>query len=314
MAAVKALEIISPGPLTTLQDRGRFGFGQYGVAPSGAVDAFSLRVGNRLVGNQEDDAGLEMTFAGPVLTALSEVAIALTGAHMQPRINGSPVPMWRTLVMGKGDRLSFKGIRSGFRAYLAAGGGISGEEVLGSRSTNLGAGFGGLSGRPVMKGDILFVTDPHRHLKTEGNALPAQSIPTYPQDVRLRVISGPDHDHFSPEMLSVFLKNSYDVTEKLDRTGYRLKGTAIKEKEGFETSIISEGVVAGAVQIPGDGQPIIILGETVTGGYRKIATVITADLHRLGQLRPGNRVEFVPVSQDEALAALKEIEAIIESI
>jgi len=314
LAAVKALEIISPGPLTTLQDRGRFGFGRYGVAPSGAVDAFSLRVGNRLVGNREDDAGLEMTFAGPVLTALNEVAIAVTGAHMQPRINGSPVPMWRTLVMGKGDRLSFEGIRSGFRAYLAAGGGIGGEKVLGSRSTNLGAGFGGISGRPVMKGDILFVHDPQGHLKTEGRALPPQSIPAHPQNVKLRVISGPHQDHFDPEMLSAFLKASWDVTEKVDRTGYRLKGTAIKEKAGLETSIISEGVIAGAVQIPGDGQPIIILRETVTGGYRKIATVITADLHRLGQLRPGNKVEFIPVSQDEALAALKEIEAIIESI
>jgi allophanate hydrolase subunit 2 len=115
-------------------------------------------------------------------------------------------------------------------------------------------------------------------------------------------------------MLSAFLKNAYDVTEKLDRTGYRLKGTAIKEKAGLKTSIISEGVISGAVQIPGDGQPIIILGETVSGGYRKIATVITADLHRLGQLNPGNRVGFVPVSRNEALTALKEIEGIIERI
>lgn len=314
MAAVKALEIISPGPLTTLQDRGRFGFGQYGVAPSGAVDGFSLRIGNRLVGNEEDDAGLEMTFAGPVVTALSEIAVALTGAHMQPRINGNPAPMWRTLVMGKGDRLSFKGIKSGLRAYLAVGGGISAEKVLGSKSTNLGAGFGGISGRPVMKGDILLVHHPQRHLKTEGTTLPAQSIPVYPQNVRLRIISGPHHDHFAPETVSAFLKASWDVTEKLDRTGYRLKGTAIKEKAGLETSIISEGVIAGAVQIPGDGQPIIILGETVTGGYRKIATVITADLHRLGQLRPENTVKFVPVTLKEAQKALEQVEAVIRSI
>ena len=314
MAAVKALEVIFSGPLTTIQDRGRFGFGAYGVPPSGAVDSFSLRLGNRLLGNKEDDAGLEITFAGPALTALVNLAIAITGADMQPHINGNPAPMWCALVLRKGDRLSFKGIRSGFRAYLALGGGINVEKVMGSRSTNLGAGFGGLSGRPLIKGDILYAHDRKRHLKTEGAALSAQSIPVYTQSVELRVIFGPHHHHFDPEMLSLFQQTTYDVTEKLDRTGIRLKGTAIKEKTGLQTSIISEGVIPGAIQIPGDGQPIIILGETVTGGYRKIATVISADLHRLGQLRPKNTVRFLPVSLKEAQNALEEMEAVIRSI
>ncbi len=307
MAAVKTMEILSPGPLTTLQDRGRFGFGHYGVAPSGAVDSFSLRVGNRLVGNEEDSASLEMTFAGPTVTALCEVAVAITGADMQPHINGKPAFMWRSLIMEKGDRLSFKGLRSGFRAYLALGGGILVEKVMGSRSTNLGAGFGGLCGRPLIKGDILFTTHPEQHLKTKGVSSPAQSVPLYTGNVQLRVIFGPHHHHFEPEMLSLFQQAVYSVTEKLDRTGIRLKGPAIKEKADRQTSIISEGVISGAIQIPGDGQPIIILGETVTGGYRKIATVISADLHRLGQLSPGNKVTFVPVSQDKALSALREI-------
>lgn len=314
MAAVKVLEVTSPGPLTTLQDLGRFGFGQYGVAQSGAVDSFSLRVGNRLVGNGENEAGLEMTLAGPALIALREIAIAVTGADIQPQINGIPIPMWRSLIMRKGDRLSFKGIRSGLRAYLTVGGGINAEIVLESRSTNLGARFGGLSGRPLMKGDILSAHTPHPHLKTEGTALPFQRIPSHIPDVTLRVIFGPHQHHFGPEMLSIFQQADYGVTEQLDRTGIRLTGPSIKEKAGLKTSIISEGVVSGAIQIPGDGQPIIILGETVTGGYRKIATVISADLHRLGQLRPGNKVRFMAVPQDKARIALEKLETIIRSV
>ena len=314
MAAVKVLEITKPGPLTTIQDLGRLGFGPYGVAPSGAVDSFSLRVGNRLVGNGEGEAGLEMTFAGPAVTALSEVAIAVTGADIQPQIDTAPAPMWQTLVMQKGERLSFKGIRNGLRAYLAVGGGINAALVLGSRSTNLGSRFGGLSGRPLIKGDILSAHAPHLHLKTEGTALPFESIPAHTPEVTLRIIFGPHHHHFDPEMLSTFGQSAYRVTEQLDRTGIRLEGPLIKEKADLEKSIISEGVVSGAIQIPGDGQPIIILGETVTGGYRKIATVISADLYRLGQLRPENKVRFLPVSPDEARSALLEIEMIIENI
>ncbi|MCP4577703.1 MAG: biotin-dependent carboxyltransferase [Deltaproteobacteria bacterium] len=314
MAEVKVLEVTSPGPLTTLQDLDRFGFGQYGVAQSGAVDSFSLRVGNRLVGNGENEAGLEMTYAGATITALSEIAYTVTGADMQPQINGIPIPMWRSLIMHKGERLSFKGIRSGLRGYLAVGGGINAEMVLGSRSTNLGAGFGGLSGRPLMKGDILSAHTPHSHLQTEGTALPLKWIPTHTPDVTLRIIYGPHQHQFNPEMLSIFQQAVYNVTEQLDRTGIRLEGPSIREKAGLKKSIISEGVVSGAVQIPGDGQPIIILGETVTGGYRIIACVISADLHRLGQLRPKNKVKFTSVSQDEARIALEVMETIIQSI
>ena len=314
MAGVKILEVVIPGPLTTLQDQGRFGFGQYGVAQSGAVDSFSLRVGNLMVGNPENEAGLEITFMGPVMEALANMAIAITGADLQPRINGRPVPMWRTIVLQKGDILSFKRPKSGCRAYLAVGGGFNAPTVLGSKSTSLGGRFGGLEGRPLQRGDMLFCNSPHLHLDTEGRSLPTNAIPQYPTDCSVKVIMGPHHDHFSPETLTLFQESSFRVTEQSDRTGIRLAGPPLKAKEGFKKSIISEGVVPGAIQTPGDGQPIIILGETVTGGYRKIAVVISADLHRLGQLKPGNRVSFVAVSQDEAFGAFKKIEAIIRSI
>ena len=312
MAGVKILEVVIPGPLTTLQDQGRFGFGQYGVAPSGAVDSFSLRVGNLLVGNPENEACLEMTIMGPVMKARAHMALAITGGNLQPRIDGRPVPMWRSIVIKKGERISFKGLKRGCRAYLAVGGGFIAPTVLGSKSTNLGGRFGGIEGRPLKANDILFSNSPHLHLDTEGQTLSPESIPEYPTDSSLRVIPGPHHDHFSAETMALFQENPFRVTEQSDRTGIRLAGLPVRAKKGFKKSIISEGVVPGTIQVPGNGQPIIILGETVTGGYRKIATVISADLHRLGQLRPGNRVTFMAVSQDEAYSALKEMEKTIQ--
>lgn len=311
MGAVKSLEILSPGPLTTVQDRGRFGFGAYGVPPSGAMDFFSLRVGNLLVGNAEDEACLEITVMGPRAMALIDTAVAITGADLQPRINEKPLEMWRSHVLKKGEVLSFKGLRSGCRAYLAVGGGISVTTIMDSKSTNLAAGFGGLEGRPLRARDILFINSPHLHLKTEGLALAQKSIPVYPADWTLRVIFGPQDDHFPPKAREIFLGSPFKVTPQSDRTGIRLAGPHIEAKRGLKGSIISEGVVPGTIQIPGDAQPIIILGETVTGGYRKIATVISADLPLLGQLKPGDRVSFSRVSMDEAYQAIRKEEELI---
>ena len=314
MAGVKILEVVTPGLLTTLQDQGRFGFGQYGVAQSGAVDSFSLRVGNLLVGNPENEACLEITLMGPVLEAHAHMTLAITGADLQPQINGRPAPMWRCIIVKKGDRLSFKGPRNGCRAYLAVGGGFNAPTVLKSKSTNLRGRFGGRQGRPLQKGDILCSDSPHLHLDIKGQSLPANTIPEYPTDCSLRFILGPHHDHFPPETLILFQESPFRVTEQSDRTGIRLAGSPMRAKEEFKESIISEGVIPGTIQVPGDGQPIIILGETVTGGYRKIAVVISSDLPRLGQLRPGNRVKFTSVSQNEAQSALEEIEAVIQGI
>ncbi len=312
MERVKIFKTVTPGPLTTVQDLGRMGFGQYGVARSGAVDGFSLRVANRLVGNPDTAAGLEMTVMGPTLVALSAMVIAVTGGDLQPSINGCPAPMWRSIALKKEDRLSFKGPKSGLRAYVAVGGGIYVPRVMGSRSTNLGSGFGGLSGRPLKKDDVLFSSDPHLHLTTEGTAF--ESIPEYLPETTLRIIFGPQDYHFESPMRSLFEKSRYTVSEQSDRTGIRLKGPRIKAKEGLDQSIISEGIVPGAIQIPGDEQPIILLAETATGGYRKIATVISADLHLLGQLRPENKVGFVPVSLASAREALERMEKVIQGV
>ena len=311
MAAVETLKMLTAGALTTVQDLGRFGAGRFGVPFSGAVDKFSLRIGNLLVGNREDEAALEITVIGPRILVLADVVIAITGADMQPAINGEPVQMWRSQFVHKGDILSFRGPRNGCRAYLAIGGGISVPLVMGSRSTNLSAQFGGLKGRPLKKDDILFSVSPAGHLSTESKTFDSTSIPFYASEQELRVILGPQDHHFAIQSKELFLSSPFRVTPESDRVGIRLSGPRIEALQALDASIISEGVVPGAIQVPADAQPIILLGETITGGYRKIATVISADLPLLGQLRPGDRVRFPSVSIKEAISALKETETMI---
>jgi len=311
LGRLETLEILAPGPLTTVQDLGRFGFGRYGVAPSGALDSFSLRIGNLLVGNREDEACLEITLFGFKLKALTDAVIAITGADMRPHLNGAPLKMWRSHILEKGDILFFRGLKTGCRAYLALGGGISVPSVLGSKSTNLSSKFGGLKGRPLQKGDHLSSDSPYLHLKTGGRCLDPKWIPSYPNLWVLNTVFGPQDDHFPEEAKRLFQKSSFTVTPHSDRTGIRLAGPVIQRKAGMEESIISEGMISGAIQIPGDGQPIIILGELVTGGYRKIATVVTADLPFLGQIKPGDRVKFKVISLKDAYHAVKEAEGMI---
>jgi antagonist of KipI len=314
LAVVETLEVLSPGALTTVQDRGRFGYGRYGVAPSGAVDSFSLRIGNLLMDNPEDEACLEITVMGLRVRVLTDLLIAITGADLHPHLNEKPLKMWHAHLLKKGEILSFRGPRSGCRAYLAVGGGISLSPVMGSKSTNLFSRFGGLEGRALKKGDILSSDSPHLHLKAKGRAVEQRWIPSYRKKWALRVLLGPQDDHFTEEGKRALLHAPFEVTPQSDRTGVRLAGPALQRKPGMEDSIISEGVIAGTIQVPGDGQPIIILAETVTGGYRKIATVITADLPVLGQIRPGDTVRFEEVSLDEAYQALREAEAAIEKL
>jgi antagonist of KipI len=308
VAAVETLEVVRPGPLTTVQDRGRFGYGRYGVAPSGALDSFSLRVANLLVGNDENEACLEVTLFGLKLKALRDVAVAVAGADLQAHCGDMPLDRWTSHVLKKGSTVSFRGIRSGCRAYLAIGGGISVPHVLDSKSTNLPSRFGGFEGRPFRKGDILSSNSPWLHLETGGQRLPQTLVPSYGREARLRVVFGPQDNEFTEEGRKALLNYPYRVSPDSNRTGIRLAGPIIERRPDVGESIISEGVIAGTIQVPGDGQPIIILVETVTGGYRKIATVITADLPLLGQIRPGDALSFEEISLDEAYETLRKAE------
>jgi len=311
---VEALEVISPGPLSTIQDLGRYGLGRYGVPPSGALDPFSLRVANLLVGNREEEACIETTLMGLKVRALTDLVIAITGGDLQPYLNDAPSKMWRSLIIRKGDLLHFKAIKAGCRSYLAMRGGISLDSVLGSKSTNLISGFGGYLGRPLRKGDVLCSAPPFAHLNSKIKALDPNRIPVYAKEWVMRIIGGPQDADFTPESRAVLVESLFEVTPTSDRTGIRLSGPPIHKREGIDESIISEGVVPGSIQIPGDAQPIIILVETVTGGYRKIATVIGADIPLLGQMKPGDRVRFRVVSMEEALFALRETEQILKTL
>lgn len=314
MADIEILEILSPGILTSIQDLGRYGYGRYGVAPSGALDSFALRIANLLVGNRPDQAGLEAMLLGPAIRALADIVVAVTGGNLQPRRNKQLIEMWHSHILKKDDILSFDSALSGFRVYVAVGGGISVPPVMGSRSTNLSSGFGGLQGRALKKNDIL-TSENHSHpVKTDTRVFNTAWIPVYPNNWSLRVIWGPQDDHFPDESRGSFLSASYEMSSDSDRTGIRLQGPVIRQKPDIQTSIISEGVIAGSVQIPGDGKPIIILGETVTGGYRKIATIISADLPLLGQIKPGDTLRFTAVSLEEARQALIGVEENVRRI
>ena len=313
MAAVKAIEVLSPGLQTTIQDLGRFGFGRYGVPPSGALDTYSLRIANRLVDNTEDQACLETTLMGLRLKALTDLCIAVTGAHLRPQINHHPFEMWCSRILQKDQTLSFAGPESGCRAYVAFGGKLKIGSLMGSVSTNLPAGFGGVEGRALQKGDVLHIESPRLNLTAAGRIVSAKCIPDYPANWTLRIAWGPQDTDFTDEARRIFTQSPYTVAPQSDRTGIRLEGDLIERKKDTTESIISEGLIAGAIQVPGDGKPIIILGETVTGGYRKIATVISADLPLLGQIKPGDEIRFMSVSLDEAQQAILKMEESIKT-
>lgn len=308
MERVETFEVLEPGILTTVQDLGRYGFSQFGVPPSGALDTFSLRVGNLLVGNREGEACLEITLMGLKIKVLKEGVIAITGGDLSPTLNEEPLEMWRIHLLVEGDVITFKKVQAGCRAYLAVSGGFVVPKIMGSSSTYLSGNFGGLEGRKLRRGDILYTLDISPSLNKLGLRFPSDWIPSLEKEVLLRVIPGPQDHHFTEKGSQTFCSSSYQVTPQCDRMGVRLEGPKIERRSDVEESIISEGLISGAIQVPGDGKPIIILTELVTGGYTKIATIISTDLSKVAQLKPGDQVRFKPISIEEAHDLLKEQE------
>ena len=222
--------------------------------------------------------------------------------------------MWCSHVVKKDDVISFRYPKSGCCAYLSMGGKIDIPPVMGSKSTNLSAGFGGFKGRPLADGDILSLENNRSTKAIRASAVGPEMIPAYPKNWILRALKGPQDDHFTQRTLNTFFNTPFRVSPRSNRFGIRLEGPAIHRKAELSESIISEGVIAGTVQVPGDGQPIIILGETVTGGYRKIATIIAADLPFLGQIKPGNHIRFQAVSLNIARQLLEDMEKKIQGL
>lgn len=290
------LRVIEPGLSTTVQDLGRFGSQPYGVSASGAVDIMSLAIANHLVGNAAGAAALEMTMSGGTYEVIIDaVAVAVAGADMPLSAGGQALAPYRTHLLRRGTRLEIGVARSGLRAYLAVAGGIAVPPVLGSRSTHLRSHLGGLGGRALAPGDLL----PGLPLGTpvSQRRLGEDRHPYFGGFVH--ILRGPQDDAFESHALQMLTSGRYFISVQFDRMGARLDGPALPFRDGF--NIVSDGIVAGSIQIPGHGRPLVLLADRqTTGGYPKIATVTTPDLGRIGQRRPNERVRFRMVSPDEA--------------
>ncbi|MEN8246638.1 MAG: biotin-dependent carboxyltransferase family protein [Thermodesulfobacteriota bacterium] len=307
----EVLLVLTPGPLTTVQDLGRYGYQHLGMPASGALDTFAMRAANLIVGNPEKSAVLEMTVVGPHLAVMKRADIALTGADMIVKLNSKPVAPWKSIQVGPGDLLSIQTVTSGCRGYLAVTGGIQVPEVMGSRSTYIDGGVGGLKGRPLLKGDIL-ESGPGTLLKSPRR-IPSAWIPHHDDRVTLHVLPGPQ-DAFFHQGLATLFTSEYIVSPTSDRMGCRLQGPTVKPNSDAPASIISEPIMPGSIQVPADGQPIILFAEQTVGGYAKIATVLSTDIPKIAQAVPGTRVRFRKVDLDEAHAAYREQEGKLAQI
>jgi antagonist of KipI len=307
------IEVRAPGLLTTVQDLGREGFGPMGVSPSGAADAVALRVGNRLAGNAEGAAGLEMTLLGGTFFFREAAVAALTGSDFAPALDDRRVETWNSVEIRAGQTLQLGPTRAGARCYLCVRGGIEVKLFLGSASTHLLSGIGGFEGRALRKGDVLKVGRAIEAFRTfRKRNLARRALEKLAPRKVLRVTAGPQSDWFSKEAQEMFYQGTYRVTEESNRMGLRLEGAAIASAPGGE--MISEGVSLGAVQITASGLPIILFVEQqTTGGYPKIANVISADMSSLGQLRPRDEVRFELVEMETARALFVEREELLAS-
>lgn len=323
-----SFKVLSPGLMSTLQDLGRIGYQKEGINTSGAMDVISLRAANLLVGNEEDEAALEITLIGPTLEFTADTLIAITGANLSPQIDGMPVKMNRPVAVIAGSVLKFGGCVKGCRAYLAVAGGYDVPQVMGSKSTYVRGGVGGYKGRNLMKGDILdsgvASSSASRLMKSLLDrgaksfraaswfvGLPHLSKGRAGQPIG--ITQGLQMGAFTDESLHQLVAAPYRITTSSDRMGYRLEGPKLLLKEPLE--MISEIAVFGTVQVPADGNPIVLMADHQSiAGYPKIAQVIAADLPRLAQMKPGEKLSFAEVSQEEAEDRLLEQERYLCSL
>ncbi len=309
--------IRSPGMLTTVQDGGRYGYQRFGMPVSGAMDTWSFRVANFLAGNSPDAACLETTLLGPVIQFTDTAFISICGADMYPCLNDRPIGMWETIPVEKNDILSFSGLKHGCRSYIAISGGIDVPPVMGSRSTYLRGGIGGFMGRSLKSGDVVPVGEKPAG-KIQIREYPEENLPVYFSHQTVRIIPGPEVKRFWPGGIRNFLTDRYQISAHSDRMGYRLEGSAIPAESG-NYDVISAGISAGTIQVTGNGQPVILMADRqTTGGYARIANVISVDLPLVAQMKPGDTLNFREVSLDAAqklwIASRKSLESFALSV
>jgi KipI family sensor histidine kinase inhibitor len=298
---LEVLEVLAPGPLTLVQDTGRWGWQHLGVPVSGALDQFALAAANLLLGNNPGASALEIALAGLRLKVLREVAVAVTGADLDLRVDGKPVPRWCVLRLIPGQVLEYRRPRDGARAVLAVSGGFAARPVLGSAS----AYILGCLGAPLAKGQVL------RAWPTQSQTAPRPSpekLSSSPgRSLTLRAVPGPNQEFFTEAGMATFFSAEFKVSPHADRRGVRLTGPAVQLRPGGSSSIVSEPNTPGIVQVPPGGAPIILLNEQTVGGYAKTATVIGPDRDLLASALPGDSLRFVEVSPRQAVAAVREL-------
>ena len=304
------IRVLKPGFFTTVQDRGRYGYAHLGISPAGAADALSLRIANLLVGNDENAPALEMTLLGATLEFEEHAIIAICGASCDCKVGQNRVAANVAAEVSPGSVLQCGSTTDGARSYLAIQGGFDVPSVMGSASTDVRGRFGGFEGRRLQTGDVLRIRK-MEHI--EIRRLRAGALNGMRQPGPVRITSGAQNDWFTADAYPRFLATTYTVSEQSDRAGLRLKGEAVSPREPKQ--LLTDGIPLGAIQVPQDGQPIILfVDQQTTGGYPKIANAIAADMHRIGQLRPRDEVRFAEVNIAEAIAALRAQERWLNDI
>ena len=309
---MQALEVIDPGLHTTIQDLGRVGFRDVGLPASGPLDCISFRLANALVCNDAGTPAIEMLMLGPTLKVLTDsIRVALVGCSATMEIGRSDVrrvPSSRTVRLTRGDLFRVPALDDSVCAYLAIEGGFEIAPVLGSASTYVRGGIGGFQGRRLQQGDLL----PLKLDNVQSRGEYAMAQPLDPGlDQPIRVILGPQADYFTEDAVEAFLSSGYTVSFQSDRMGYRLDGPILAHAKGY--NIVSDGIVTGSIQVPGSGQPIVLMVDNpTTGGYPKIATVISADIPVIGRRGPGRKIRFAAVSVDEARLARQQQELAVQ--
>ncbi|PER09434.1 KipI antagonist [Bacillus cereus] len=305
------VEVLHAGMFTTVQDLGRSYYQQFGVPVGGAMDKNALRLINMLVGNEENEAGLEMTILGPKLLIKKTTLLAIGGVDMEPLLNGERIPLWRPILAEEGSMLCFGKVKNGCRAYVTFAGGIHIEGTLGSKSTYIRAAIGGIEGRMLKKGDCFqigtysemanrFIQDLQKDERIKTKWVISNSVlPKYKKHPKLRVITDFEYDQFTEESRKAFFTKEYKVSNYADRMGYRVEGEVLNRIE--EKEILSSPVTFGTIQVPNGGQPIILMADRqTTGGYPRMGNIISVDLPLLAQLKPGDYVSFEKITLEEA--------------
>lgn len=289
------IEIVNGGALSTIQDLGRFGVMKNGFTQSGAMDSHSMKLANKLCGNDLNAPVIEMTMLGITARFLNEHIFAISGGDFGAKLNNVSIKTNKAYIAKEGDVLSLSASKNGMRCYLAVAGGVDVPLVMGSASTNIKLALGGFEGRKLKAKDILKIKDSSL-ISVEGREVEENK---YDEKVKIRVVLGPQNEMFTETDIAFFTQQHYTVTKDLDRMGIRLCGIALKGKNGMD--IISDGITFGSIQIARSGMPIILMADhQTTGGYAKIATVISVDLPKLAQVKPFDTVYFEAISVEEA--------------